>query len=72
VFEFGALAFFEGVEDEFAGVVLVEDFVSEGFEDAVKAHAGRGVDAEVEIRAAAFDDHGEVFNEVELAHDVEG
>jgi hypothetical protein len=51
---------------------LVEDFVSEGFEDAVEAHAGRGVDAEVEVRAAAFDDHGEVFNEVELAHDVEG
>jgi hypothetical protein len=38
----------------------------------VKAHAGRGVDAEVEVRAAALDDHGEVFNEVVLAHDGEG
>lgn len=72
VLEFGALAFFEDIQDKLTGIILVEDFVCEGLEHTVQSHAGRGIDAEVQVGAAAFNNEAEVLNEVVMAHGGKG
>ena len=68
VLQFRALRFLEHVQDQFAAVILVQNFVGQRLKHAVNACHWRRISAEVQIGATAFDDHREVFNQIVCVH----